>query len=468
MFNSIKFKLAVWFFLFFFGFFAGLETFLYYRLKNLSQNLVDEHIKNELHTLSNLMTIEDQHGQIMTELAELSAAASGEYGEKLSGHYYQVSDSNGTILVVSQSLRLGNATLPIVKAGSRPVFTTIRGPGGVPLRMVAESADFSIGRLTFEAGDTATDVYRVLRSFYSLILIIFPIVFLICGAGVFIVTGWGLRPLKAFTARIGQITEENLSERIPVEGAAAELKPLASSFNAMMERIDESFARQKQFLSDASHELRTPTTIIKSFCDITLSRERSAAEYREAMARIGNTVDRMCAIINRILVISRFDSKAIRFKPARLDLMAVMAEVVRLMEAPAAKIGVTVGVSGESVIIKGDREGLAEVFTNLVENAVKYNRPDGRVDISVASGKGEATVVISDTGIGIPPGELKRIFDRFYRVDASRGGTAGSGLGLSIVRSIVEAHGGRIEVSSEGAGKGSVFTVHLPVGGPSI
>ncbi len=468
MFNSIKLKLVVWFLAVFLIFFAGLEIFLFSRLEYLARNLADEHLKSELHTLANLMTVEDQHGQIATELEELATAASGDYAQKLSGHYYQVVNSDGKVLVLSQSLSLANATMPIVRGSPEPEYRNVTGPDGVPLRMISQSFDFSIGRLTFQAGDTLKDTYVMLRSFYNMVLIILPIAFLVCGAGVFIVTGWGLRSLKAFTSKIGQITGENLSERIPEEGVVMELKPLASNFNTMLGRLEESFARQKQFLSDASHELRTPTTIIKSYCDITLSKDRNALEYREAMSKIGDTVNRMCDIINRILVISRLDSKTIQLKPVRLDLMAMMREVAKLMEPPAANKGITIGLSGEAVFIKGDREGLTEVFTNLVENAVKYNKVNGTVGISVGTSGSEAVVAVSDTGIGIPPGEKEKIFDRFYRVDASRGVTVGSGLGLSIVRTIVEAHGGRVEVSSE-PGKGSVFTVYLPVdGSPSL
>jgi len=467
MFNSIKLKLVIWFLAVFLGFFAGLELFLYFRLEHLSQELVDEHLMSEMHTLANLMTVEDQHGQIATEFEELATAASGEYAEKLSGHYYQVVNAEGKILVLSQSLALSNAMLPIAGVSSRPEFMTITGPGGIPLRVVSQSFDFSIGKLTFQAGDTVEDTHKMLSSFYSMILIIFPIVFLICGAGVFIVTGWGLRSLKSFTSKIGQITEENLSERIPEDGVVSELKPLASNFNTMLGRLEESFSKQKQFLSDASHELRTPTTIIKSFCDITLSRDRNAPEYREAMSKIGDTVNRMCDIINRILVVSRLDSKTIQLKPTRLDLMTMMREVLKLIEPSAAGKGITISLSGNGVTIKGDREGLTEVFTNLVENAVKYNKVNGTIDISVGSNGNEAIVIVSDTGIGIPPGEKEKIFDRFYRVDASRGVTVGSGLGLSIVRTIVEAHGGRVEVTSE-LGKGSAFRVYLPMNGSPL
>ncbi len=464
MLNSLKLKLVVWFLAVFLLFFAGLEIFLYYRLEDLAQDLEDEHLKSELHTLSNLMTVEDQHGQIATELIELSTAASGEYSEKLSGHYYQIVDSQGKTLVLSQSLSLANASMPVVQGASKPVYMTVRGPDNVPIRMISQSFDFSIGKLTFQAGDTLRDTYELLRSFYSLILIVFPIVFVLCGIGVFAVTGWSLRSLKAFTSKIGQITGENLSERIPEEGVATELRPLASSFNTMLGRLEESFSKQQQFLSDASHELRTPTTIIKSFCDITLSKERGADEYREALSKVGQSVNRMCDIINRILVVSRLDSKTIQLKPVKVDLMMMMKEVLKLIEISAANKGIAINLAGESATIKGDREGLTEVFTNLVENAVKYNRENGRINITVGSNGNAAVVTVEDTGIGIPRGETEKIWDRFYRVDASRGVTVGSGLGLSIVKTIVEAHGGRVEVNSE-PGKGSIFKVYLPTNG---
>ncbi|MDO8426358.1 MAG: HAMP domain-containing sensor histidine kinase, partial [Deltaproteobacteria bacterium] len=213
--------------------------------------------------------------------------------------------------------------------------------------------------------------------------------------------------------------------------------------------------------SDASHELRTPTSIIKSFCDVTLARDRASNDYKEALRKIGDTVNRMCDIINRILVISRLDNKTILFKPVKIDLMDLMKDVLKLIEPSAANKGVGIKLGGRGVTVKGDREGLTEVFTNIVENAIKYNKPQGSVNIDVSENPEQAAVTVEDTGIGIPEGEKEKIFDRFYRIDASRGVTVGSGLGLSIVRTIIEAHGGTVEVKSE-LGKGTAFTVTLP------
>lgn len=461
MLNSIKLKLVILFLLVFALLFSGIEIFLYYKLEDLVINLSDEHLTSELETLANLMTVEEAHGQLETELVELSTAAKGVYAEKLSGHYYQILASDGRIMVRSPSLSLADASLPVIIGSSAPDFRTVAGPDKIPIRMVSQSFKFSIDTLTFQAGDTVEDTYELLSSFRNVVLALFPAAFIFCGIGVFVMTGWALRSLKVFSSKVGQITAENLSDRIEEKGVAEELKPLAASFNTMLGQLEYSFSKQKQFLSDASHELRTPTSIIRSYCDVTLARDRQSGDYKEAMRKISDTVNRMCDIINRILVVSRIDSKAIQFTPDRIDLMDIMKDVLKLIESAAAGKGVSIKVGGSSVMMKGDREGITEVLTNIVENAIKYNKSGGEVDVNVGEQGGMAVVTVSDTGIGIPESEKNKIFDRFYRVDASRSVTVGSGLGLSIVRSIVEAHGGDIHVDSV-VGTGSTFVIRLP------
>ncbi len=461
MFNSIKLRLVIWFLVVFSIFFTGIELFLYYKLEEVTIHLADEHLTSEADTLANLMAIEEAQGQLESELQELATAVTGVYADKLSGHYYQIVSGNGKVLVRSPSLFLSDATLPIMSGSAKGDFRSVTVPNIGSVRMVSQSYNFSLGPLVFQAADTLEDTHNLLSSFRNTVLAIFPFVFIVCGIGVFFMTGWALRTLKTFTAKIGQITEENLSQRVEERGVVMELKPLAASFNTMLGRLEESFSRQKQFLSDASHELRTPTSIIKSFCDVTLARERTAADYKEAIRKMGDTVNRMCDIINRILVISRMDNKSIQFKPVKMDLMDLMKDVLKLIEPSAVNKGIGIKLTGGSVTVRGDREGLTEVFTNIVENAIKYNRFQGSVAINVGDGQDTATVTIEDTGIGIPETEKDKIFDRFYRVDASRGVTVGSGLGLSIVRTIVEAHGGTVTVRSE-IGKGSAFIVTLP------
>lgn len=463
MFNSIKLKLVIWFLALFSMLFIGVEYYLYKKLDAVVVSLVDDHLASTVQSLANLMTIEESHAQDLSkELNELSATASGEYAREGSGHYYQILSANGDILVRSPSLLLAGDKLPVVMPTKKALFETIRGPKNEQLRIVSKSFEFhSVGTLTFQAGDDLKSTYSLVNSFRNIVLYVLPAVFLFCVLGVYVVTGWALKSLKDFSGKVGQISEKNLNERIEEKGTVQELRPLAASFNTMLGRLESSFSRQKQFLSDASHELRTPTSIIRSFCDVTLGRERSAEDYRDALKKVSDTVNRMCDIINRILVISRIDTQTMQFKATRLDLMEVLKDVLKIIELSAANKGVRISLKGAHAAIYGDREGLTEVFSNIVENAVKYNIPEGRIDIEVSQTGEGAMITVSDTGIGIPANEIERIFDRFYRVDASRGVTVGSGLGLSIVRSIIENHGGKVEVESV-LGKGSVFKVSLP------
>ena len=461
MFNSIRIKLVIWFLIVFSLVFTSLEVFLYYKLESIIVSTTDDHLRSTIDTIAGLLALEDDHGQLEMELIELAHSAKGDYAEKLSGRYYQVVDSKGEILSRSPSLVLADEKLPVVTNASTSKFETVIGPNGTPIRLVSHSYQFSKGLLTVQAGDSIADTYKLLRSFKKAVIISYPIIFILCGIGTYLITGWALRSIRVFSASIDQITDKDLSTRIDEVNSADELKGLAGSFNTMLKRLEMSFNRQRQFLSDASHELRTPTSIIRSYCDVTLNRERSAEEYKDVLRKISDSVNRMCDIINRILTISRLDNMAVLFRPARVDLKAVVEDVVKLVEPNAATRGVRINMSGNDVIINGDREGLTEMFTNIVENAIKYNKPEGNVDININEVNGSALISVADTGIGIPEEETKKIFDRFYRVDASRGQTIGSGLGLSIVYSIVEFHGGRIEVEST-LGKGSIFKVYLP------
>ena len=227
MFNSIKLKLLIWFLVVFSLFFTGLEIFLYYKLEALVISLADEHLKSEIQTLANLMAVEDEQGQLEKELAEIAVATTGAYSEKLSGHYYQIVDADGTVLVQSPSLFLAEESLPVVKSTFKPEYMTIEGPEGAPLRLITQSFKFSLGTLTFQAGDSLVDTYRLLSSFRHIILVVFPAIFILCGLGIYIFMGLALRSLKSFTAKVGQITEENLSERLEERGVVTELKPLA-------------------------------------------------------------------------------------------------------------------------------------------------------------------------------------------------------------------------------------------------
>ncbi len=457
MLTSIKSKLIAWVLSTFSIIFTVSGIFIYYELNEIVIGTVDRHLHNEIELIAGLLRADE------AEIAhELSEVAVGEYAVPLSGHYYQIISSDGKIIASSPSLSIVGASLPIIKGSSAPSFKNVVGPEKCPLRMMTESFTISTKIYTIQAADSLEDSYKILSSFKKIILLIFPAVFIVSGIGILIITGLSFKSLDIFSKKVGQITEMNLNERIDGMSMDRELQTLAQSFNMMLKRLEESFLKQSRFLSDASHDLKTPATVIKSYCDVTLSRERTPSEYKDAMENISEMANRISVIISRILEISRLESKTYSLNIMDVDLKVLIGNVLKLLEPSASQKGIKMSMSGEDIEVKGDREMLTEAFINIIDNAIKYNKNSGSVEIRVSSGEGKGIISIEDTGIGIPESEKERIFDRFFRVDTSRSIVAGSGLGLSIVKAIINAHSGSIEVESE-VGKGSRFMIYLPM-----
>ena len=289
------------------------------------------------------------------------------------------------------------------------------------------------------------------------------------GAGILLlglVGGWWLasraiRPIEDISATAAKISGGDLARRIDVGETESELGRLASVLNSTFARLDSAFTQQRQFTSDAAHELRTPVSVMLAQTQTTLTRERSAAEYRETIESCQRAAQRMRRLIESLLELARLDAGQQPMKHARFDLGQTARDCVALIEPLAAARHIKITCELSSLPCAGDSERLAQVITNLLTNAITYNQEDGEVRIDGETKDGSVILRVSDTGVGISAEDLPRVFDRFYRVDTSR--TSGNtGLGLAIAKAIVEAHGGQIEVASQ-PGKGTVFTVRVPL-----
>jgi heavy metal sensor kinase len=271
-----------------------------------------------------------------------------------------------------------------------------------------------------------------------------------------------LAPVSALADAAAAVTERDLSARLDERHAPEELRGLARAFNATLDRLEAAFARQARFTADASHELRTPVAILRAQVETALKGERAASEYRSTLEACGRAADRMAGLTESLLALARADAgERPAAGPVALD--ALVREGADLLRPSARAAGVELRCSVEPATVVGDARLLSEVLSNLVTNGFRYNRPGGRVDVTLGRENGEAVLRVRDTGVGIPTDALPHVFERFYRVDAARSRAhGGSGLGLSIVRWIVEAHKGTVEVLSE-PDVGSTFTVRLPV-----
>ena len=260
-------------------------------------------------------------------------------------------------------------------------------------------------------------------------------------------------------------TERQPLLRIPAEDLAGDARAVAESLNHRLDALASSEKEQQQFIADVSHELRTPLTVLRGSLEVVLEEERSVEDYREAIGNALLEVRHLTRISQNLLFLTRGESGRVTLSFANLDLGRFAADTVRDL-APAAsdrQMQLEVSSPPKPVYVFADSGRMQQVLHNLIENALQYSEPGGRIHVRVAPAPGEALLSVSDTGVGIPADDLPYVFERFFRSKLSRrANPGGSGLGLSIVRWIVEAHKGRVTAESA-PGKGSTFTVRLPV-----
>jgi heavy metal sensor kinase len=350
-------------------------------------------------------------------------------------------------------------------------FVTIQGPTGEPVRALRRRTVLATAEV-FEAivAPPGEIEARALRSFVLISLLLIP---LTAGAAAF---GGGillerlLDPLRRLVETTRQIGIGGLSRRVPEPERPSDLQDLAHSFNGMLMRLERAVDALRRFTADASHELRTPLTSIQGSVQVALSRERSAEELRETLGEVIEETEWMLHLVDGLLTLARSDEGPVPLRLTPVELNSLLEDAVEMGQLLAAEKPVTVHLDApEPLTVHGVAGQLRQVFLNLVSNAVKFTA-QGSVDVSArryseGEGGGWIEVRVADTGVGIAPEELTRVFDRFYRGDAARGRPGGTGLGLAIARLLVEQHGGRIEVQSR-LGKGSVFRVILPVPNP--
>ena len=280
-----------------------------------------------------------------------------------------------------------------------------------------------------------------------------------------LIISWGMRPIDRVVAILRQITHKNVGkENLQIQEVPQELLPFVEALNGMLARLDKAIQQQKQFTADASHELRTPLAVIKSTIQTARMTDRDIAGYIKALDDTHQDVDRMERLIEQLLSLARVDGSGDLPNTTRVALDALLANLVEIFDARAVRQGgKVIWEHCPPTWIMGNENELSQLFTNVLDNAVKYGPPKGTVQIMIQHGPdGYATVCIHDEGGAIPPEALPHLFDRFYRVESSRSRTTGgAGLGLAIAKEIAHRHGGQIEITSE-AGKGTSVFVRLP------
>lgn len=270
------------------------------------------------------------------------------------------------------------------------------------------------------------------------------------------------KSLTYLSSRIRMISSKNLDERILGIESNDEIGELAQTFNQMIDRLNEAFKREQQFIADVAHELKTPLSTLRSEVEITLTHKRTNEEYEGTMKEILKDTNRLSSTLKNVLDLAWSETSLEQKKASIFDLSALMAELTDVAKKMALKKNIRIEESADQNIeILGYGEKLERALLNIVDNAIKYTPKNGKIIIVTSKNNTHAIIKIHDNGIGIAQNDLPNIFDRFYR-GSSTDRVFGSGLGLAISKSIIVSHQGEIKVKSQ-VGGGSTFIITLPL-----
>jgi heavy metal sensor kinase len=484
--RSLRFKLTLWYVLILGVLLTSFSGFLYVTLSKSLYRDVD----NKLRSLAELIASETSSPLSKFSFGTIDQALEASMNLKPIGKFIQVLDESGNIGRKSENLK--NVQLPIslnaLKNASKGSITyeTNRTIGNTPLRIMTFPV-VENGHVTkiVQVASSLEGVEDALNKLFLILIISVPSTLILASLGGQFLAHQALKPVDHITQTARMITSKNLNQRIKPPKVKDEISRLIETFNEMISRLDQSFRQMKQFSSDASHELKTPLTILKGEVEVMLRKERTSLEYQQTLKSNLEEINRMSQIVEDLLTLSKADTGEIGLNKEDINLTQILNEVLVQMDrlAKAKKLHLFSSNHYQDIHVFGDALRLRELFINLIENGIKYTEEGGSIQVILQkeypppardpSGcpkgeKGEfVKIIVSDTGIGIAREDQQRIFDRFFRVDKARSREqGGSGLGLSICKWIVEAHQGDIEVESK-LGKGSSFIVRLPLSLPN-
>ena len=470
MIHSVRARLAAWYA----GSFAVLilvfATAAYAFLSHTTRERIDEHLEETANAVAAALTHERG---VTRDDGRAAAAVVGEFAFRDVGVAVYDGESGALIAANEAYPAIAGTTgtawsvTPGFIDGAQPLLRTLRVEGD-DISALALPVDIGDRDLVIEATQSLRTHTGALAEARIALLIGIPLGLILATVGGYALGRKSLQPVATMGEAAARIGATTLGERLPVVNPRDELGLLATVFNDLLGRLDTSFEQQRSFMADASHELRTPVSIIRGEAELALARaDRPADELRDALATVRGESRRLTRIVDDLFLLARANAGDQPLVPAALYLEEVAAESVHVARTLAAAAGVTLRYVPEGELpFRGDEGLLRRMLDNLLGNAIKFSPRGGSVEVTAVRANGSYIIAVTDGGAGIPPEEQPRIFERFYRVagqaegDAGDG-TAGAGLGLPIARWIAEAHGGRLDLTRSGA-TGSTFTAVLP------
>lgn len=429
---------------------------------------VEQHFEElDMEVLSGKMELTRQALQAVTSQEGLTEFAH-QLARSLVGHHgleVMVLDTDHTVIFATAHADF-NPEMVLAHAAHVPVRPALWHLGDQSFRGIAErlptAAVDQTGQPVRVVVAVATNIGHHQSYMQSFLRTLW--VFVAGAAALTGVLGWvvvrrGLRPLRTMRDQAQVVNAQQLSHRLPVQSVPQELAELAQSLNDMLARLEVAFARLSDFSSDIAHELRTPVSNLMTQTQVALSRPRNATEYREILESNAEELEHMARMISDMLLLAKAEHGLAIPTGTSFGLANEMLALFDYYEAVAEEKGLQLVLTGDATVA-ADRLMLRRALGNLLSNAIRHAIPHSRLTVDIATHQGMASIAVENSGEVIPPEFLERIFDRFFRVDASRQRTEGTGLGLAIAKSIVLAHGGSISASSSQAL--TRFTVQLP------
>jgi len=428
-------------------------------LRNNLFDLVDDGLEAQVDDLKNFLQSQPKDRTI----AKVQEEVNETYTIEHPGDYLAVYADNNQLIYRSAFMQAHPSVLVPPDQVKRPIVRS-RRIDHRPFRFLFQKLEVNGHVYTVEMGLPADDAVETLHDFRSYLLMFAPLLFLVAAGGGYWLSRRALSPVDALVRTAREVSGTNLSSRLQKLETGDELQRLSDTLNEMLDRIEVAFQRITQFTADASHELRTPVSLIRTEAELALRRSRGEAEYKESLRHILLEAERTTALIEQLLSMARADSgrETLHFEP--VDLRQTLRSVVDGWQQVATirNLQFSANLNAPDFSVMGDETLLRRLADILLDNALKYTPSPGSVHLSLELQGESAVIRVQDSGVGIPEEEQGKIFERFYRVDKARSRAhGGAGLGLAIAQWIVTQHGGSIQVESQ-AGRGATFRVELP------
>jgi heavy metal sensor kinase len=465
--RSIRFRLAAWHVALYTAAFALLGGLLYVTVRDyLDDTILQTQARRARQIAETLVANVPATGEdyVVREIKAL-------YAPELGDRFIRVTRSDGSLLYLSgppddQSFDPARVN-PATAVNTAEFSRRERSGDGRSLYIAAFRAAATDGkRYLIEVGTSADPADRFARHLLTLLALGLPLVVAATAAGGYLLAKRALAPVERIAVKAEEITQHNLSERLPVTDTGDELERLSAALNRMITRLDDAFGNSKRFVADASHELRTPLTVIQGELEALAADPHLPPVLRDGVGIMLEEVERLGKIVQKLFALSRLDAGEAQEEWVRVDLAALAGSTSDQMLLLAEDKSIRLSREADApVIVMGDRARLKQVVVNLVDNAVKYTPRGGSVHLKVHGDALHGILEVTDTGIGIPVEAIPLVFERFFRVNRNgSSGEAGAGLGLAIVKAICGAHHGKVDVESS-VGSGSRFVVTLPLAG---